>query len=61
MLSSGEIKRLEKGGVDVHDLKGGKNASSRDLYKDNKGSIYVKPKGGQQGPGDPTGLNINDY
>ena len=31
-----------------------------DLFKDQKGNIYVKPKGGG-GPGDPTGLNINDY
>lgn len=32
----------------------------RDLYKDSKGNIYVKPKGGG-GEADPTGLNIKDY
>lgn len=60
MLSPGEIDRLKKGGEDIHDLKGGKNASKRDLYKNKNGDIFVKPKGGR-GPGDPTGLNINDF
>jgi len=58
LLSKGEIKKLQAAGYDVHDLKGGRNASSRDLYKDALGNIYVKPKGGD-GPGDPTGININ--
>lgn len=43
-----------------YDLKGKKNASESDLYKNKKGDIYVKPKSGK-GPGDPTGLNINDF
>ncbi|WP_428746103.1 polymorphic toxin type 33 domain-containing protein, partial [Sulfurimonas sp.] len=60
MLSPGEIDRLKKGGEDIHDLKGGKNASKRDLYKNKNGDITVKPKGGN-GPGEPTGLNINDF
>jgi hypothetical protein len=59
-LGKGEIERLKKGGVDIHDLKGGKNASKYDLYKDRDGNIYVKPKGGQ-GPGEPAGLNVNDF
>jgi hypothetical protein len=60
LLTDDEIEKLEKGGEDVHELKGRKNASKRDLYKDEKGNIYVKPKGGR-GPGSPTDLNINDF
>jgi len=59
VLTKGEIGELEDAGYDVHELKGGKNASKYDLYKDRDGNIYVKPKGGR-GPGDPTGININD-
>jgi hypothetical protein len=59
-LTEDEVERLENGGEDVHELKGSKNASKRDLYKDKKGNIYVKPKGGR-GPGSPTDLNINDF
>jgi RHS repeat-associated protein len=58
-LTNGEIERLKKGGVDPHDLKQ-ENPSTKDLYKDQNGNIIVKPKGGN-GPGEPTGLNINDY
>ncbi|ESV58204.1 hypothetical protein L830_4046 [Mycobacteroides abscessus MAB_082312_2258] len=50
---------MEDAGFDVHELKGGKNASKFDLYKDREGNIYVKPKGGR-GEGDPLGININD-
>ncbi|MFT7860896.1 MAG: RHS repeat-associated core domain-containing protein, partial [Sulfurimonas sp.] len=60
MLSPGEIDKLKRGGEDIHDLKGGKNASKRDLYKNKNGDILVKPKGGS-GLGEPTGLNINDF
>lgn len=56
-LSDGEIKKMMKKGVDPHDLKPN---SKYDLFKDKKGDICVKPKAGN-GPGDPTGLNINDY
>ncbi len=59
-LSKGEIKKLKDGGVDVHDLKGGKSASKYDLYKDPKGNIKIKPKSAT-GPGEPTGLNINNF
>jgi len=57
MLSPGEVKKLKKGGVHPHDLK--ENAR-QDLYKDKDGNIVVKRKGGT-GPGEPTGLNINDF
>lgn len=58
-LTSGEIRKLQKAGYDIHGLKGGKNASKRDLYKDSRGNIYVKTKGGQ-GAGEHTGINIKD-
>lgn len=60
LLSSGEIAKLKQSGIDVHDLKGGRNASKFDLYKDKDGNIYIKPKDGS-GAGEPTGLNINDF
>jgi hypothetical protein len=59
LLSKGEVDALKKMGVDIHDLKGKKNASQRDLYKTADGEIVVKPKGGA-GPGEPTGYNIKD-
>lgn len=59
-LSDQEIQILLDAGIGVHDLKGGENAAKHDLYKDRKGNIYVKPKGGA-GPGEPTNLNINDF
>ncbi len=59
-LTTGEIKRLEKGGYHPHDLKPRKKGSRYDLFKDKKGEVFVKPKKGN-GPGDSTGLNINDF
>ena len=58
-LSGGEVKKLDEAGHDVHELKGGKNASKQDLFKDQKGNVYVKPKSGS-GPGEPTGINLKD-
>jgi hypothetical protein len=60
LLSSAEIARLKQAEIDIHELKGARNASKRDLYKDKDGNIYVKPKGGE-GLGETTGLNINDF
>ncbi len=63
ILSPAEIGALKEAGIDVHELKtggGGKKASRFDLYKNKAGEINVKPKGGK-GPGESTGLNINDY
>ncbi|TMC01607.1 MAG: hypothetical protein E6J41_32665 [Chloroflexi bacterium] len=60
-LTNGEIKRLKQGGVDPEQLKddvGG--GGQQDLFKDRKGNIYIHPKDGS-GPGDATGLNINDF
>ena len=59
-LSDSEIEALEEGGVDVHELKGNKSSGERDLYKDSKGNIKIKPKGGK-GPGEETGYNIKNY
>jgi len=55
-LSPGEIKKLKDAGHDVHDLKPN---SKFDLFKDKNGNILVKPKNGV-GPGEPTGININN-
>ena len=55
-LSPRDIKKLKDAGYDPHDLKPN---SKYDLFKDRKGDVYVKPKSGA-GPGDPTGININD-
>jgi RHS repeat-associated protein len=59
-LTKKEVRKLEKKNIDVHELKGKKGASKRDLYKDSKGNVEVRPKGGA-GPGEPTGYNINDF
>ncbi len=60
LLTPYEIAKLKQSGVDIHDLKGGKNASKKDLYKDEQGNIYIKFKGGI-GLGEATGLNVNDF
>ncbi|MGH8467795.1 MAG: RHS repeat-associated core domain-containing protein [Gammaproteobacteria bacterium] len=59
-LSPGEEKTLKDAGIDIHDLKGKEGASKRDLFKRPNGNICVKPKDGS-GPGEDTGLNINDF
>jgi len=59
-LSPREIRRLQRGGEDPEEIKGGVRTGDRDLFKDRKGNIYVKPKDGS-GPGEPAGLNINDF
>jgi len=56
VLSKGDIKKLQKNGIDPHDLKPN---SKYDLFKDRKGNVYVKPKDGS-GAGDETGINLND-
>jgi hypothetical protein len=58
-LTPGEIERLQRAGYDPHDLKPRGAGGRFDLLKDPDGNILVKPKNGR-GPGDPTGLNIND-
>jgi hypothetical protein len=37
----------------------GKGGGPKDLYKDKKGNVYEKPKGGR-GPGEPIGINLNN-
>jgi hypothetical protein len=59
-LSKGEIKKLEGKGIDAEELKGGKATGKLDLYKDKEGNVFIHPKGGS-GPGEPTGININDF
>ncbi len=60
-LSPGEIRKLKKGGVDIHKLKGGRGSRSRfDLYKDRNGDVYVARKGGT-GEFEHTGVNVKDF
>lgn len=56
-LSSGEIKKLKKAGLDPEELK--EFDGKADLFKDKSGDIFVHPKDGS-GPGEPTGYNINN-
>ena len=58
-LSKGEIKKLKDADIDPEALKGGKSTGGLDLYKDKAGNVLVKPKGGH-GPGEPTGVNLNN-
>jgi|GEM_PF-5149901 len=69
-LGPGEIDKLKKflegSGETVEQLKegttGGIPAGKLDLYKTPKGDIVVKPKHnpGNRGPGEPTGINVDD-
>jgi RHS repeat-associated protein len=56
MLSPGEIEKLKEHGWDHRDK--GDHGGQYDLYKDKKGNVYQKPKGGA-GYGDPIGINLN--
>jgi hypothetical protein len=58
-LSDGEIRKLKRANIDPHSLKPKKQGSRYDLFKDEDGNVCVMPKDGS-GPGDPTGVNIND-
>jgi hypothetical protein len=59
-LSKGEVRELEKAGINIHELKEGLGAGGeQELFKDRKGNVIIKPKDGS-GPGEPTGININD-
>lgn len=60
LLTAKEIVKLKQAGFDIHELKNGRRASKKDLYKDKEGNIYVKLKRGI-GEGEFTGLNINDF
>ncbi|MBN9299939.1 MAG: hypothetical protein J0I41_23255, partial [Filimonas sp.] len=56
MLSPGEIELLKEHGWDHRDK--GDHGGQTDLYKDKKGNVYQKPKGGK-GYGEPLGINLN--
>jgi len=53
VLTNNEIGKLKQVGIDVHELKNGRNTGNRDFYKYREGNIYIKPKGGQA-PGENT-------
>lgn len=57
--SDDDIDLLESAGEDIHQLKGGKHASQRDLYVDRRGDVQILLKGGRGEP-EPTGLNLNE-
>jgi RHS repeat-associated protein len=59
-LTPGEIELLKKHGWDHRD-KGtnGRGGSKIDLWKDQAGNVYEKPKDGS-GEGEPIGVNLND-
>ena len=57
-LTPGEIEKLKKNEVWNHRDKGD-HGGQFDLYKDRKGNIYQKPKGGD-GYGEPIGVNLNN-
>ena len=61
-LTPGEIKKLKGAGIDPEALKqgiAGKRTGGVDLYKDPQGNVVVKPREAK-GPGEPTGVNINE-
>ena len=57
-LSDKEAQGMKEQGDDPHELKD--YDSKKDLFKDKKGNVYIKPKKGN-GFGEPTGINLNDY
>ena len=57
-LTPGEIKKLKEKGDWDHREKGA-GGGKYDVYKDKKGNLYLKPKGGL-GQGEPIGINLND-
>lgn len=54
-LSDGDIALLKRNGIDPEEVKGG--VARRDLFKDQFGDVFVKPKDGS-GPGEPTEINL---
>lgn len=56
-LTKGEIEKLKRNGWSHSDK--GKRGGLHDLYKDRKGNIYQKPKGGL-GYGEPINENIRN-
>jgi Bacterial toxin 33 len=63
-LSPYEIGKLKRAGIDVERLKwefGSRPPSRFDLYKCRNGDIVIKRKGDSRGPGEFTGLNIDQF
>jgi hypothetical protein len=57
-LTPREVKWVEQQlGQDVHDIKGRRGASKRDLWVKPNGEVVIKPKNGR-GPGEPVGVNL---
>ena len=63
-LSPYEIGKLKRAGIDMERLKwefGSRPPSRFDLYKCRNGDIVIKRKGDSRGPGEFTGLNIDQF
>lgn len=56
-LTPGEIRKLKRHSIDPEELKD--YHARLDLFKDERGEIYVMPKDGS-GPGEPSGINVNE-
>ena len=59
-----EIGKLKRAGIDVERLKwefGSRPPSRFDLYKCRNGDVVIKRKGDSRGPGEFTGLNIDQF
>jgi len=55
-----QLKKIfDQLGEDLHDIKG-KGSSRYDIFNDDKGNLYQKPKNGQ-GEGEPLNINMNDF
>jgi RHS repeat-associated protein len=57
-LTPGDIDKLKEHGWDHSDK--GDHGGQTDLYKDQKGNVYQKPKGGSGVMGEPIGINLNN-
>jgi len=57
-LTPDDIQKIKDKGWDHSQKPKGRNAPGIDLYKDRKGNVYEKPKGGG-GYGEPIGINLN--
>lgn len=61
-LSDGEIRKLQRKGLDIHKIKLRRNSSKFDLFKDRAWEIYIKRKTGRwYSEPEYIGHNIRDF
>lgn len=58
-MTSWDLDKIAQAGIHPHDLKEKKHGSHQDLYKDDKGDVYVGNKDGS-GNMEPTNINLNN-